>query len=285
MKRVLVLVGLAIAAASFAADERPAHLLVQDLYAAGEYADCRGLSARLIEDYEAGAIKVPAAEMARVYVVAACLADIFRDAGYAATVEQDIDRALALDPNVDPALAGTRAFVADRFAERRVALMAAQGPAGRRFSFGLVLAAEGPGGIHWRNVPLVGARFGIGVLPWLTIEGSALLLPQEPPLDEGELRLGAVFRPAFYLNRPMLVLDASYVATHQGVWTHGLSLGAGAEVALDFGLSVRLGAELLRIDGAESPDPDPGAYPSLVLFGVPITLSLPRISLSVAYSF
>jgi hypothetical protein len=285
VKRLLVLVGLAVATASFAADERPAHLLVLDLYAAGEYADCRGLSTRLVEDFEAGAIKVPAADMAKVYLAAACLADVFRGVGYAAVVEQNIDRALALDPNVDPALAGTRAFVADRFAERRAALIAAQGPAGRRFSFGLVFAAEGPGGIHWRNVPLVGARLGIGLLPWLTIEGSALLLPQEPPLDEGELRLGAAYRPAFVLNRPLLVLDASYVATYQGGWTHGVSLGAGTEVAFDFGLAVRLDAELLRIEGTEPPGPDPDAYPSFLLFGAPITFSLPRISLSVAYSF
>jgi hypothetical protein len=285
VKHVLVLVGLAVAVASFAADERPAHLLVLDLYAAGEYADCRGLSARLIEDYEAGAIKVTAADMAKVYMVAACLADVYRGAGYAESVEQNIDRALALDPNVDPSLAGTRAFVADRFTEQRATLIAAQGPAGRRFSFGLVLAAEGPGGIHWRNVPLVGVRLGIGVLPWLTIEGSALLMPKEPPLDEGELRIGAAFRPAFVLNRPMLVLDASYVATRQDGWTHGVTFGAGAEVALDFGLSVRLDAELIRIEGTEAPDPDAGAYPVLVLFGAPIIFSLPRISLSVSYSF
>jgi hypothetical protein len=285
VKHVLVLVGLAVAAASFAADERPAHLLVLDLYAAGEYADCRGLSARLVEDYEAGAIKVPAVDMARVYVVAACLADVFRGAGYADAVSQNIDRALALDPNVDPALAGTRTFVADRFAEQHAALISAQGPVGRRFSIGLVLAAEGPGGIHWRNVPLVGLRAGVGVLPWLTIEGSVSLPVQELPFDEGELRLGAAFRPAFVLNRTMLVLDAAYAATRQGGWSHGVSFGAGAEVALDFGLSVRLDAELLRIEGTEAPDPDPGDFPSLVLFGAPITLSLPRISLSVAYSF
>jgi hypothetical protein len=261
VKHALVLVGLAVAAASFAADECPAHLLVLDLYTAGEYADCRGLSTRLIEDYETGAIKVPAADMAKVYVVAACLADLFRSAGYADAVTLNIDRALALDPNVDPSWAGTRTFVADRFAERRAALIAAQGPTGRRFSFGLVFTAEGPGGIHWRNVPLVGVRAGVGVLPWLTIEGSALLLPQEPPLEEGELRLGAAFRPAFTLNRPMLVLDVSYVATHQGGWTHGVSLGAGTEMAFDFGLAVRLDAELLRIDGTDAPDPDAGDHP------------------------
>ena len=202
MKRALMLVGLAVATASFAADERPAHLLVLDLYGAGEYSDCRGLSARLIEDYEAGEIKVPAADMAKVYLVAACLADIFRDAGYAEAVERDIDRALALDPNVDPSLAGTRAFVADRFTEQRAALFAAQGPAGRRFSIGLVLSAEGPGGIHWRNTPLVGLRLGVGIVPWLAIEAGASLPVQEPPVDEGELWIGAIYRPAFAPQSP-----------------------------------------------------------------------------------
>ena len=268
-----------------AADDRPAHDLVLDLYNAGEYSDCRGLTTRLIEDFEADAIKVPATDMAKVYVVAACLEDIFRDATYAEAVDANLRKALALDPNVDRSIAEFRSFVKDRLAAINADLLESQGPSGRRFSVGIVFAAEGPGGIHWRNTPLFCIRLGVGILPWLTLEAGVSLPVQEPPADEAELYFGGTFRHVFILNRPMLVLNASYVATHQGTWTHGLSLGAGAEIALKSGVSFRGMAELLRVDGTEAPDPDPGDYPFISLFGAPITFSLPRILLSVAYSF
>jgi hypothetical protein len=134
-------------------------------------------------------------------------------------------------------------------------------------------------------VPLFGIRLGVGVLPWLSLEAGASLPVQDPPVDEAELWIGAVFRPAFVLNRPLLVLNASYAATHQGAWSHGLTLGAGAEIVLRSGVSFRGTAELLRIEGTEPPDPDPTDYPFISLFGTPVTLGLPRVSLSVAYSF
>ena len=281
----VILLVLALHALHLAADDLPAHLLVLDLYDRGEYSDCRGLSGRMIDDYAAGIIEVPVAEMARVYLVAACLEDVFRDAGYAEAVDDNLRIALEMDPNVGDSIAGSRPFVAARFASIRADLLAAQGPTGRRFSLGFVLGAEGPGGIHWRNVPSFGFRLGAGVLSWLTVEAGALLPLQETPLDEVELYLGSTFRPDFVLGRPMLVLNASYVVVHQGGWSHGLSLGAGAEIALRSGVSFRGFAELLRIEGAEPPDPDSTDFPSISLFGAPITLSLPRLSLSVAYSF
>jgi hypothetical protein len=108
---------------------------------------------------------------------------------------------------------------------------------------------------------------------------------QELPLDDGELWIGVVYRPEFALERLMPVLSASYVATRAGAWTHGLRVDLAAELTFASGFSLRGGAELIRIDGVDAPDPDPGDYPSLVLFGAPITFSLPRISLSAAFSF
>jgi hypothetical protein len=128
-------------------------------------------------------------------------------------------------------------------------------------------------------------RFGVGIVPWLGLEAGASLPVQELPLDEGELWLGAVYRPEFVLKRLMPVVSASYVATHAGAWTHGLRVDLGAEFTFASGFSLRGGAELLRLEGVDAPDPDPGDYPSLVLFGSPIIFSLPRISLSAAYSF
>jgi hypothetical protein len=172
-----------------------------------------------------------------------------------------------------------------RFTAIRAGLIASQGPAGRRFSMGLVLAIDGPGSIHWRTTPSLGLRVGVGITSWLTIEGGASLPLQDLPLDEAELYLGGTIHPAFSLNRPMLVLNASYVATHEAAWTHGLSFGAGAEIALRSGVSFRASTELLRFEGTMAPDPLPTDYPFFVLFGAPITLSLPRISLTVAYAF
>jgi hypothetical protein len=284
-RSLVILLVLALHSLHLAADDLPAHQLVLELYDRGEYSDCRGLTRRMIDDYAAGIIEVPVAEMARVYLVAACLEDVFRDAGYAEAVDDNLRIALEMDPNVGDSIAGSRPFVAARFEAIRADLLTAQGPTGRRFSLGFVLGAEGPGGIHWRNVPSFGLRLGAGVLQWLTIEAGALLPVQESPLDEVELYLGGTMRSAFVLNRPMLVLNASYVAVHEGGWSHGLSLGAGAEIAMRSGVSFRCSVELLRIEGAEPPDPDPTDFPSFSLFGAPVTLSLPRISLSVAYSF
>jgi hypothetical protein len=280
-----ILLGLTLASALLSADDLPAPQLVLDLYNRGEYSVCRGLVQRMIDDYVAGVIKVPVKEMATVYLVAACLADVYRDANYAEAVDDNVRIALETDPNVDPSLTESRAFVQDRFTTIRADLIASQGPAGRRFSMGAVFAFEGPGGIHWRNVPLFGLRLGAGILPWLSIEGGVSLPVQESPLDEVELYLGGTIRPVFALNRPMLVLNASYVATHQNDWTHGLSFGGGAEIVLRSGVFIRGTAELLRVDGTAPSDLDSGDYPFISLFGMPITFSLPRITVSVAYSF
>jgi hypothetical protein len=284
-RNIVILLVLVLTSLSLAAEDLPAHRLVLDLYNRGEYSDCRGLARRLIDDYAAGNIRLPVAEMAQIYVVAACLEDVFRDAGYLEAVDDNLRIALEMDPNVDGSIAESRPFVEARFAAIRAGLLSAQGPSGRRFSLGFVLGAEGPGGTHWRNVPLFGIRLGAGVLPWLSIEGGASLPIQDTPVDEGELWLGAVFRPVFTLRRPLLVLCASYVAARQGGWSHGLVLGAGAEIALRSGVSFRSSVELLRIEGVEPPDPATTDYPSFSLFGAPVTLSLPRISLSAAYSF
>jgi len=190
-----------------------------------------------------------------------------------------------MDPNVDETLAASRSFVAGRFAAIRADLLARQGPSRRRFSIGMMLGVEGPGGIHWRNAPFFGIRFGASILPWLSVQVGASLPIQELPLDEAELQFGCAFRPTFVLNRPMLVADASYVATHQVGWSHGLRLAAGMEVALRSGMLFRGSAELLRIEGAAPPDPGSGDFPSFSLFGAPVTFSLPRICLSVAYAF
>jgi hypothetical protein len=122
-------------------------------------------------------------------------------------------------------------------------------------------------------------------LPWLSVEGGGALPVQASPVDEAELFFGCAVRPAFVLNRPMLVLNASYVASHKDVWTHGLSLGAGAEIALRAGVAFRLMAELLRVEAADAPDPGAGDFPSISAFGVPFTFSIPRLSLSAAYAF
>jgi hypothetical protein len=280
-----VLLGLIAASLHAAADDLPAHQLVLDLYNQGEYADCRGLAGRMIDDYAAGLIKVPVAAMAKVYLVAACLADVYRDVDYAEAVDDNLLIALEMDPNVDASIAESRSYVKDRFTAILADLLAAQGPSGRRFSMGFVLGAEGPGGIHWRSVPIFGIRLGVGVLSWLSIEAGVSLPVQESPLDEVELYLGGTFRPNFNLNRPLLVLNASYIATYQGDWSHGLGFGAGAEIALRSGVCFRGIAELLRIDGTEAPNPDATDYPFFMLFGAPVTFSLPRISLSVAYVF
>jgi hypothetical protein len=284
-RRFTILMALVLAATSVAADEPPPHQIALDFYNQGEFADCRGLVRRMIDDYVAGIIKVPVRDMANVYVVAACLEDVFRDAGWAEAVDEYLRIALEMDPNVDSAPAASRPFVVGRFTEIRADLLAAQGPAGRRFSVALVLGVEGPGGIHWRNVPVFGIRFGAGILEWLSVEAGASLPGQELPLDEAELHLGCVFRPVFVLNRPMLVGEASYVATHQGGWSHGLRLEAGMEVALRSGVRLRGTAELLRIEGAAAPGPGETDFPSFTLLGAPVTISLPRISLSAAYAF
>jgi hypothetical protein len=62
-------------------------------------------------------------------------------------------------------------------------------------------------------------------------------------------------------------------------------LDVGAELAFPSGFSLRGAAEMVRIAGVNAPDPDPGDYPALVLFGAPITFSMPRLSLSAAYAF
>jgi hypothetical protein len=278
------LVIFAIAASAAAAEELPAHELVLDLYTKGEYADCRGLVRRMIDDYVEGLIKVPVRDMANVYVVAACLEEVFRDAGWAEAVDEYLRIALEMDPNVDAAPAASRPFVADRLAEIRAGLLAAQGPTGRRYSIAFVLGIEGPGGIHWRSVPVFGVRVGAGVLPWLSIE-SGLSLPVQPPLlDEFECQLGCVVQPVFVLNRPMLIASASYVLTRAEGWSHGLRVEAGVEMALQSGVHLRAAAELLRIDGAAAPDPDETDFPSFTLFGAPVTIGLPRISISAAYT-
>lgn len=281
----LTALALALAAINAAADELPAHELAFDLYQRGEYADCRGLVDRMIDDYVEGAIKVPVGDMAVIYVLAACLEDVFRDAGWAEAVDEYLSIALEMDPNVDGALTSSRSFVEGRFAALRGEILVRQGPSRRRFSIGATLGVEGPGGIHWRNVPFFGMRFGASILPWLSLEAGASLPLQALPLDEAELQLGCAFRPAFVLNRPMLVADAAYVATHQAGWSHGLRLSAGMEVALRSGIVFRGSAEILRIEGAAAPDPDTGDYPSFSLFGAPITLGLPRICLSAVWTF
>jgi hypothetical protein len=281
----IILLGLFFACLTLAAEDRPANLLALDLYVRGEYSDCRGLVQRLIDDYVAGAIEVPVRDMATVYLVAACLADIYRDANYAEAVDDNLRIALEMDPNADASILESRSFVKGRFTALRSEVLASQGPAGRRFSMGLVLGADGPGGIHWRNTVLIGLRLGVGIITWLAVEGGVSIPLLGVPLDETELYLGGTFRPAFVLNRPMLVLNASYVATRQGTWTHGLSLGGGAEIAFRSGVSLRVSTELLRVDGTEAPDPDSTDYPFFSLFGAPVTLSLPRMSLSVTYSF
>lgn len=284
-RSTIVLLGLALACLPLAAAERPAHLLAADLYAQGEYSDCRGLVSRLIDDYAAGVIEVPARDMAPVYLLAACLADIYRDTYWTEAVDDNLRIALEMDPNVDPSVTETRAFVKGRLSAIRAGLIASQGPSGRRFSMGLVLGIAGPGSIHWRNAPLLGLRLGAGITSWLTVEGGALLPLRDLPLDGAELYLGGTFLPAFGLNRPMVVLNASYVAAHEAAWTHGLSCSAGAEIAFRTGVSLRVAIEVLRLEGTVPPDPLPADYPSIVLFGMPVTFSLPRMSLTVAYAF
>ena len=285
MRGPFILAALILASLHLSAGELPAPQLALELYDRGDYADCRGLVRRMIDDYAAGVIKVPAREMATIYLLAACLADVYREADYAEAVDDNLRIALEMDPNVDPAPVKSRTLVEDRFARLRAELVAAQGVTGRRFSFAAVVAMEGPGGLHWRSVPLFGIRFAAGILPWLSVEGGASLPVQASPIDEIELFFGGAFRPAFALNRPMLVLSASYVAAHRDAWTHGLSLGAGAEIALRAGVSFRLSAELLRVEAANSPDPDAGDFPSISAFGVPFTFSLPRLTLSAVYAF
>lgn len=285
MRWSAVLLGFLIACMPLTAEDRPAHLVVLDLYNRGAYADCRGMAHRMIDDYVAGVIDVPARDMATVYVVAACLEDVFRDADYAEAVDDYLRIALEMDPNVDTTPAESRTYVHVRLIAIRAVVIGSQGPTGRRFSVGAVVAAEGPAGIHWRNQPLFGVRLGAGILPWLTLEAGALLPIQEPPYDELELYLGGTFRPAFVLNRPMVVLNASYAAVQQGAWSHGLSLGVGTEIAFRSGVALRASAELLRIEGTEAPEPETTDYPFFVLFGMPVTLSLPRLTLSVAYTF
>ena len=281
---VIVLV-LVLACMPLAAEDRPAHLVVLDLYTRGEYADCRGMVRRMIDDYVAGVIDVPARDMATVYVVAACLEDVFRDADYAEAVDDFLSIALEMDPNVDTTPTESRTYVKVRLEAIRTAVVESQGPTGRRFSVGAVVAAEGPGGIHWRNQPLFGVRLGVGILPWFSLEAGALLPLQGPPPDELELYLGGTFRPVFVLNRPMAVLNASYAAVQQGAWSHGLSLGAGVEIAFRTGVALRASAELLRIEGTEAPEPEATDYPFILLFGMPVTFSMPRMTLSVAYTF
>ena len=283
--RLAVLLALALASPHLAAEDMPPHRLVLDLYLRGEFADCRGMVRRMIDDYVAGAIKVAPRDMATVYLVAACLADVFRDAHWTEAVDDNLRIALEMNPNVDSSPTASRAYVADRFARIRADLVASQGPSGRRFTAGAVVTLEGPGGIHWRNEPLFGIRLATGIMPWLSIEGGASFPVQDPPFDDVELYLGGTFRPAFALNRPMLVLNASFVATNQAGWTHGVSLGAGAEIALRAGVSFRAMAELLRVEGTDAPEPDAGDYPFISLFGAPLTFSLPRITLSAAWSF
>jgi hypothetical protein len=280
-----VLLGLVLACMPLAAEDRPAHLVVLDLYNRGEYTDCRSMVRRMIDDYVAGVIDVPARDMATVYLVAACLEDVFRDPDYAEAVDDNLKIALEMDPNVDTAPTESRAYVQARLAAVRAVVIGSQGPTGRRFSVGAVVAAEGSAGIHWRNQPLFGVRLGVGVLPWLSIEAGALLPIQGPPLDELELYLGGTFRPVFVLNRPMVVLNVFYAAVQQGSWSHGLSLGVGAEIAFRSGVALRASAELLRIEGTEAPEPESTDYPFFMLFGMPVTLSLPRLTLSVACTF
>ena len=282
--RVILLV-LILACMPLAAEDRPAHLVVLDLYNRGAYADCRGMARRMIDDYAAGVIDVPARDMATVYLVAACLEDVFRDVDYAEAVDDFLSIALEMDPNVDTTPTESRVYVQTRLKAIRAVVIGSQGPTGRRFSVGAVAAAEGPAGIHWRNQPLFGVRLGVGVLSWLTLEAGALLPFQEPPYDELELYLGGTFRPAFVLNRPMVVLNASYAAVQQGAWSHGLSLGAGTEIAFRSGVAIRASAELLRIEGTAAPEPESTDYPFVLLFGMPVTFSMPRLALSVAYTF
>lgn len=267
------------------AEERPPHQLARDLYSRGDYADCRGLVNRLIDDYVAGTIEVRVRDMATVYVLAACLADLFRDTGWAEAVDEYLRIALEMDPNTDPALAASRTLVQERFTKIRAEILAAQGPAGRRFSLALVMAADGAGAVLWRNAAFVGFRFGANITSWLALEGGVNLPLLDSELDDAELHLGATARSAFVLNRPMLVLTVSYVAAHEVDWFHGVALSGGAEIALWSGVSFRCSAEVLRLIGAPAPDPAPANFATVTLFGAPITLSLPRITLAVAYSF
>ena len=281
----IVLLGLVLVCLPLTAAEQPAHLLAADLYAQGKYSDCRGLVNRLIDDYAAGVIEVPARDMAPVYLLAACLAEIYRDTYWSEAVDDNLRIALEMDPNVDPTVTESRAFVKNRLSTISAELIASQGPSGRRFSMGLVLGVDGPGSIHWRNTPSLGLRLGAGITSWLTVEGGVQLPLRDLPSDGAELYLGGTFRPEFGLNRPMVVLNASYVATHEAAWTHGLSCSAGAEIAFRTGISLRVAIEMLRLEGTVPPDPLPTDYPSIVLFGMPVTFSLPRMSLTVAYAF
>jgi hypothetical protein len=258
---------------------------VLDLYQRGEYSDCRGLVHRLIDDYTARVITVPVKEMATVYLVAACLADVFRDTDYAEAVDDNLRIALEMDPNVDPSIAESRGFVKDRFAVIRSELLAAQGPTGRKFSVGPIVSLAGPGALHWNGQPLFGLQIGVGVLPWLSVEGSVGWPVQAPPYDEMQFTLGGIIRPVFALNRPMTVLNLAFVAAQESSWTYGMSFSAGAEVALRSGLTFRVAAELLRIEGTVAPDPEPADYPVIVLFGQTITLALPGVTLSAVYAF
>lgn len=286
MRRVsLVLLGFFLACLPLSAEERPPHLLAADLYARGDYADCRGLVNRLIDDYVAGTIKVGVREMATVYVLAACLADLFRDTGWAEAVDEYLRIALEMDPNTDPALAASRTLVQVRFAKIRTEMLEATGPGGRRFSVALVMAADGAGAVVWRKSAFVGFRIGANIAPWLALEGGVNLPLRDPEPDDAELYLGATARSAFALNRPMLVLSVSYVAAHSAEWYHGAAVSAGSEIALRSGVAFRFSADVLRITGASAPDPEPADFAMVTLFGAPITFSLPRITLAAAYSF
>lgn len=280
-----VLLGLVLACLPLWTEERSPHQLAMDLYAQGHYADCRGLVNRLIDDYVAGAIEVGVRDMATVYVLAACLADLFRDTGWAEAVDEYLRIALEMDPNTDPALAASRTLVQERFTKIRAGMLVTRGPAGRRFSVALALAADGAGAVVWRNSAFVGFRLGAAITSWLALEGGVNLPLLDSELDDAELYLGATARSAFVLNRPMLVLTASYVAAHASSWIHGVALSAGAEIALRSGVSFRFSTDVLRIIGAPAPDPDPADFATVTLFGAPMTLSLPRIALAVAYSF
>jgi len=249
---------------------------VAQLFDAGDYANARGLSTRLIEDYEAGLIVLPAAEAASVYVMAACLADLFHDPGFVEEVDRLAARAVALDPNADAGPANDRPLVRDSLARARASLLAAQGPAARRFSAGPVLSITGPGALQWPDTILPGIRLGYAPVPWLDVEGEAAITPGGSPSLGVELRLGAAIRPFFDLRRPLPVVVASYVASSGTTWAHGLALSAGVEVALPQGLWLRGTAELLRID--LGPAPASGGYPTI---GGAV-FSFPRLSLSFA---
>ncbi len=256
---------------------------VAQLYAAGELSDARGMARRMIEDHEAGLIRVPPAEMASIYVMAACLADLFHEADFIGEVDRLLAGALAQDPNVEVGPAIDRPLVRDALQKAREGYLASHGPRTRRLSAALSLQVAGPASMRWPDAVLPGLRVGFSPVPWLDIEGEAAMPIASATFPGAELRLGVAVRPVFRLDRLMPVLGASYVASSGSTWTHGLAIWAGAEVAVPAGFSFRGTMEVLRMD--LGPAPIPGGYPGFAGGPVVAALSFPRLGLSAAWSF